>query len=145
MVKTKLQKEQNTDTVLANSAIQALKGPLISWVSIIFLLAQNPNLNSDAAPNYKYKSSPHRILYSTCETLQWNKHSQKIITDETKGRTQWRSENEGKRKVQGVPQSQAAALPGHQEERKQKKNQTSANQTNVRNVLRLALSLPQAR
>ena len=37
-----------------------------------------------------------------------------------------------KRKVKGVPQSQDAALPSHQEE-------TSANRTNVRKALRLAL------
>ena len=41
----------------------------------------------------------------------------------------------GKRKVQVVPQSQAAALPRHQ-------NQTVANRTNARKTLRLALSSP---
>ena len=45
----------------------------------------------------------------------------------------------GKRKVQGVPQSQTAALLRHQEEID---NQTSANGTNVRKALRLALSSP---
>ena len=42
----------------------------------------------------------------------------------------------GKRKVQGVPQSQTAALPRHQEE-----IQTSTNRTNIRKALRLALFL----
>ena len=37
----------------------------------------------------------------------------------------------GKRKVQGVPQSQTAAVPRHQEE-EETQNQTSANRTNVR-------------
>ena len=46
-------------------------------------------------------------------------------------------QKKGKRKVQGVPQIQAAALPRHQEE-----NQTSANRTNVRKALRSALSSP---
>ena len=72
----------------------------------------------------------------------------------------------GKRKVQVVPHTQAASLPRHQEEetkkkkkkkknkkkKKKKKNKqkkktktkkkTSANQTNVRKALRLALSSP---
>ena len=50
-----------------------------------------------------------------------------------------------KREVQGVPQSQTAALPRHQEEVEtdgNRQNQTSANQTNVRKALRLALSSP---
>ena len=42
----------------------------------------------------------------------------------------------GKRKVQGVPQSQTAALPRHKE-KEETNNRTKA--------LRLALSLPQAR
>ena len=50
-----------------------------------------------------------------------------------------------KRKVQGVPQSQAAALPRHREEEETDKKQTSANPTNVRKTLRLAISLPQVR
>ena len=36
-----------------------------------------------------------------------------------------------KGKVQGMPESQAAALPRHQEEEETDKNQTSANRTNV--------------
>ena len=48
----------------------------------------------------------------------------------------------GNRKVQGVPQSQTAALPRHQEEEDIDKNQTSANRTNVGKALRLALSFP---
>ena len=47
-------------------------------------------------------------------------------------------EKKGKRKVHGVPQSQAAALPRHPEEeetvKKTKKKKTSTNQTNVRKV-----------
>ena len=50
-----------------------------------------------------------------------------------------------KRKVQGMPQSQAAALPRRQEEEESDKTKTSANRTNVRKALRLALSLPLAR
>ena len=45
------------------------------------------------------------------------------------------------RKVQGVPQSQAAAHPGHRG-RGNRQIQTSANQTNARKALRLALSSP---
>ena len=45
----------------------------------------------------------------------------------------------GKRKVQGVPQSQTAALPRR---RGNRQNQTSTNRTNVRKALRLALSSP---
>ena len=44
----------------------------------------------------------------------------------------------GKRKVHEVPQSQTAALPRHQEE--EETDKTSANRTNVRKALRLALS-----
>ena len=47
----------------------------------------------------------------------------------------------GKRKVQGVPQSQAAALPRHWG-RGNRQTQASANRTNVRKALRLALSSP---
>ena len=47
----------------------------------------------------------------------------------------------GKRKVQGVPQLQTAALPRHQEEGN-RQIQTSTNQTNVRKALRVALSSP---
>ena len=43
----------------------------------------------------------------------------------------------GKRKIQGVPQSQTAAPRG----RGNRQNQTSANRTSVRKALRLALSL----
>ena len=45
----------------------------------------------------------------------------------------------GKRKVQGVPQSQTAALPRHQEE---EETEIGTNCTNVRKALRLALSSP---
>ena len=48
----------------------------------------------------------------------------------------------GKRKVQEVPQSQAATLPRYQEEEETDKNQTTSNQTNLRKALRLALSSP---
>ena len=48
----------------------------------------------------------------------------------------------GKRKVQGVPQSQTAALPRHQEEEETDKSKKSTNRTNVRKALRLALSSP---
>ena len=55
----------------------------------------------------------------------------------------------GKRKVQGVPQSQTAALPRPQEEEETDKSkqgnrqiQTSTNRTNLRKALRLALSSP---
>ena len=41
-----------------------------------------------------------------------------------------------------MPQSQAAALPRHQVEEKNRQNQTSANRTNERKALRLALSSP---
>ena len=44
------------------------------------------------------------------------------------------------RKVQGVPQSKAAAHPRHEEEEETEQNQTSANQTNIRKAQRLALS-----
>ena len=47
----------------------------------------------------------------------------------------------GKRKVQGVPQAQTAALPRHQKEEETEKK-TSANRTNVRKALILALSSP---
>ena len=46
-----------------------------------------------------------------------------------------------KRKVKGMPQSQTAALPRHQEE-KETDIQTSTNRTNVRKALRLVLSSP---
>ena len=46
----------------------------------------------------------------------------------------------GKRKVKGVPHSNATCLPLHQEKAEIDKNQTRANQTNVRKSLRLALS-----
>ena len=42
----------------------------------------------------------------------------------------------------GVPKSQTAALPRHQEEEETDKTKTSANRTNVRKALRLALSSP---
>ena len=47
----------------------------------------------------------------------------------------------GKRKVQGVPQSQTAALPRHQEEEETDKSK-QAQRSNVRKALRLALSSP---
>ena len=47
-----------------------------------------------------------------------------------------------KRKVQGVSQSQAAALPRHQEEEETDITKTSANQTNIRKALRFALPSP---
>ena len=49
-----------------------------------------------------------------------------------------RNDKKDKRKVQEVPQSQAAALPRHQEEEETDKH-TRANRTNIRNALRLAL------
>ena len=52
----------------------------------------------------------------------------------------------GKRKVQGVPQSQTAALPRHQEEEEtDKSKQAQIEKKNVRKALRVALSLLQAR
>ena len=51
----------------------------------------------------------------------------------------------GKRKVQGVPQSQTAALSRHQEEEENRQIQTSTNRINVRKALRLGPSLPQAK
>ena len=48
-------------------------------------------------------------------------------------------EKKGKRKVQGVPQSQTAALPRHQEEEETQQNQSSTNRTKVWKALRLAL------
>ena len=50
-----------------------------------------------------------------------------------------RTTKKGKRKVQGVPQSQTAALPRPQEEEETDKSKQA--QT-VRNTLRLALSSP---
>ena len=47
-----------------------------------------------------------------------------------------------KRKVQGVPQSQTAALPRPQEEEETDKSKQAQNRTNVRKALRLALSSP---
>ena len=41
-----------------------------------------------------------------------------------------------------MSQSQAATLPRHEEEEETDKNQTSANRTNVRKALRLAISSP---
>ena len=49
-------------------------------------------------------------------------------------------EKKGKKKLQGVPQSQAAALPRHKEE--EETDKTSVYRTNVRKALRLALSSP---
>ena len=52
---------------------------------------------------------------------------------------------QGKKKVQGVPQSQTAAIPRHQEEEETDKTKQNANRTNVRKALsfpRLALSSP---
>ena len=49
-----------------------------------------------------------------------------------------------KRKVQGVPQSQTAALPRHQKEEETDKSKQAQIETNVQKVLRLAL-YPQAR
>ena len=48
----------------------------------------------------------------------------------------------GKRKVQGVPQSQTAALPRHQEEEETDKSKQAQIEQNVRKTLRLALSSP---
>ena len=45
-----------------------------------------------------------------------------------------------KRNAEGVPHSQTAALPRHQEEENNQQNQTCTNQTNVRKALRFALS-----
>ena len=54
------------------------------------------------------------------------------------------SVKKGKRKVQGVPQSQTAALPRHQEEEKtDKSKQAQIEQTYVKHLD--WLSLPQAR
>ena len=46
----------------------------------------------------------------------------------------------GKRKVQGVPQSQTAALPRPQEEEETDKSKQAQTEQNVRKALRLALS-----
>ena len=48
----------------------------------------------------------------------------------------------GKRKVQGVPQSQIAALPRHQEEEETDKSEQAQIEKNVRKALRFALSSP---
>ena len=50
--------------------------------------------------------------------------------------------NKNKRKVQGVPQSQAVTHPRHKKGRDNGQKQASANQTTVRKALRLALSSP---
>ena len=46
-----------------------------------------------------------------------------------------------KSRVQGVPQSQTAGLPRHQEEEKTDKTKQAQNRTNVREAIRLALFL----
>ena len=48
----------------------------------------------------------------------------------------------GERKIQGVPQSQAAALPRHQEEEETDKTRQAQIEQTVRKALRLALSSP---
>ena len=48
----------------------------------------------------------------------------------------------GNRKVQKVPQAQAAAFPRHQEEEETDKTKQCANRTNVRKALRVALPSP---
>ena len=57
---------------------------------------------------------PQSSIY---KTSHWNKNKikkAKLLCDETKQRAEW--QKTGKRKVQGVPQSQTAALPRPQEE-----------------------------
>ena len=49
--------------------------------------------------------------------------------------TSYRRAKKGKKQVQGVPQSQTAALPRHQEEEETDKTK-QANQTNIRKALR---------
>ena len=53
-----------------------------------------------------------------------------------------KKKKKGKRKVQGVPQSQAAALPRHQEVEETDKTKQAQIGKNVRKALRLALSSP---
>ena len=46
-----------------------------------------------------------------------------------------RHKKKDKRKVQGLPQSQTAALPRHQEKEETDKTKQAQNQTNVRKAL----------
>ena len=72
--------------------------------------------------------------------MVYKKANMKHISEDTQEMPQL--QKKGKRKVQGVPQSQAIALPRHQEEEEIDKSKTSNNQINVRKALRLAISSP---
>ena len=69
------------------------------------LPARNIIPYSDTAPNYKYMFGLKTILYLIIESSQWDIKNQK-----------------SKKKVQGVPQLQTAALPRYQEEEKTDKS-----------------------
>ena len=61
----------------------------------------------DKSPQQAATRPPKEVIYHQCHRLRTV--SSKIVNP-------WELKQKGKRKVQGVPQSQTAALPRHQEE-----------------------------
>ena len=77
-----------------------------------------------------YNRIPYILITNSANMEEGGQYRKKESSANTK---------KGKRKVQGVPQSQTAALPRHQEEKENRQNETSTNRTNVRKAIRLAL------
>ena len=79
------------------------------------LIVLTPPLNSSPTNQTKLQSTafPEAPNKGEMRTIQWQN---KTLYIQRSTAREWNTSKKGKKKVQGVPQSQTAALPKHQEE-----------------------------